>query len=392
MRRILQHLVRVWPPWGIVAGLLLILLVGTSTSAGLAAGLGGISLSGAILYGSYRCSAFHPHLRGNYGRWLATTPWDHRRSLPLGPVHFVFWDAIVLTLMVVLIWPVHQPLLQIVVVLALFLLGYFVSLAFHLKAKIDLELTVVGALCWGLALRVGLHPMLALPLLLVSYGLILWGVRRRLAEGLPTAMEARKALKATSLGFPFSSHSPRWSVFDAPVLTWVLICVLISQVIYNAAAIPFIAQDLTWQMSGDSGFAREEVLPLEQAAGPADDLAILLHGLVVAAAVLGYLVNYGARYWPSMNVLGRLATRQLVIPDYDRIWLAPLMAIGVALAFPSLGTQFGMATRHAAPVATFFSLLMLRSVGPRFREWQLTGAHRMIALERLDSNRYVKTT
>src|SRR5947209_2936166 len=48
----------------------------------------------AFLYAIYRVWTFHPALRPDYYQWLRGTPWTSRKPLPLGPVHVVGQDVL----------------------------------------------------------------------------------------------------------------------------------------------------------------------------------------------------------------------------------------------------------------------------------------------------------
>ncbi len=64
-------------------------------------------------YVAYRVS-FHPVYRSDYRTWLANTPWNASKPLPLGPVHLIPQDLAVLALLLLLMHTVgRQPLLLI---------------------------------------------------------------------------------------------------------------------------------------------------------------------------------------------------------------------------------------------------------------------------------------
>jgi hypothetical protein len=56
-----------------------------------------------VLYGAFRVAAFHPLFQPKYRAWLRQTPWTWRKSLPLGPIHLVWIDAIVLGVVLLLL-------------------------------------------------------------------------------------------------------------------------------------------------------------------------------------------------------------------------------------------------------------------------------------------------
>src|SRR4051794_3175520 len=47
-------------------------------------------------YGAYRALKFHPVVHSKYRQWLELSPWTNRLPLPLGPVMFVWQDALLI--------------------------------------------------------------------------------------------------------------------------------------------------------------------------------------------------------------------------------------------------------------------------------------------------------
>jgi len=104
-----------------------------------------------------------------------------------------------------------------------------------------------------------------------------------------------------------------------------------------------------------------------------------LPGLVVAFAVAAATVRwliYCAGVTPPFSVWGRIASRRLILPGFDRVFLTPLAVILV-------GIMGGVIVRHAGawyPVAescaTTILWFVLLSGGPTLRNWMLTGQFR----------------
>src|SRR5262245_22736690 len=47
-------------------------------------------------YAVYRVAGFHPGYRAGYYLWLRGTPWSSQKPLPMGPVHLVWQDVLLL--------------------------------------------------------------------------------------------------------------------------------------------------------------------------------------------------------------------------------------------------------------------------------------------------------
>src|SRR5580765_387984 len=67
-----------------------------------------ILVSAAVAYGFVRLWRFHPACKPAYCSWLEMSPWTARKPLPLGPIHLVWQDAVVLgVLAAVARWHAH---------------------------------------------------------------------------------------------------------------------------------------------------------------------------------------------------------------------------------------------------------------------------------------------
>jgi len=110
-----------------------------------------------VLYGLYRVWAFHPAARPGYYNWLCRTPWTSRKPFPLGPIHLVWQDLVILGLAVGLLWPRLQ--IDSVEVVQYFLAWYLAALAItHIVTGEKLSGYTLG---FGLGLKqakVSRHP------------------------------------------------------------------------------------------------------------------------------------------------------------------------------------------------------------------------------------------
>src|SRR5262245_11459421 len=67
-----------------------------------------------ILYAIWRVHGFHPQCRADYQKWLESTPWSSRKSLPLGPIHLVLQDVVIIGLVVLVTWLIGDEWAQFV--------------------------------------------------------------------------------------------------------------------------------------------------------------------------------------------------------------------------------------------------------------------------------------
>ena len=110
---------------------------------------------------------------------------------------------------------------------------------------------------------------------------------------------------------------------------------------------------------------------------------------VMAANVLPILrcLVYVLGYSPPISFFGRLFTGRWIIPSYDKVFVAPLLAwLASMTVMFILVFLFDKPLRSinwpplielvvAAPLPV--CLMILLSVGPTLRDWELTGGHRI---------------
>jgi hypothetical protein len=387
------HSNAVWPPFGWVAGFLIIygLMEGGLRILGLALGFphGALppnpeiqnaraALVGATagVYALYRILRFHPAANLGYSVWLSRSPWTAARPLPLGPVHLVWQDFVVVGALAALAgWPARvNPVLPVVVFGAVYLVAMTVLLAVTRQ--------------WMPCLLLGfLWPALSLPPLrgMPSAGIIVaiiiavWVGNRRSLRAFPwgrngvvadvvRATRGRSILEAEiriditggaaspqqpGLGWPVQWISPKPAGRAVSTRTGFLLAALLGWWTYCALA--------------------NVDLP------PA--IAFLI-GFVLIAAVIR-LAIYCNGVVPSFNVWGRLATGRLIVPGFDRVFVTPLAAVAVAIV-GSVAVHCVSAWRAEVTAVTVAAIwFVLLAGGPTLRNWSLTGQHRSRAITRV---------
>jgi hypothetical protein len=107
----------------------------------------------------------------------------------------------------------------------------------------------------------------------------------------------------------------------------------------------------------------------------------LLHPLSLNVMVLAAFRRfwiYRVGYAPPISLAGRLATLRWVIPGYDLVYLALLLAIlGMTLGLV-LGRAVGLGPRGGFPLAMFLSIFATLAAPPSLKRWRLTGRHRLV--------------
>src|SRR5262245_9773041 len=65
----------------------------------------------AAVYGIYRVACFHPAVNPRYFAWLKLSPWQADKPLPMGPVHLVWQDLVVIgTILAIAHWRMHTEI------------------------------------------------------------------------------------------------------------------------------------------------------------------------------------------------------------------------------------------------------------------------------------------
>jgi hypothetical protein len=316
----------------------------------------------ALLYAVFRVWAFHPALRPSYYRWLSGTPWTSQKPLPLGPIHLVLQDVLILGVMAGLCWPRAE--LEAHRVLQAFLSCYLAMLAItHFST---------GQKGWAYAVAFGLGFMglFALdPLFYVVAGAVyvaaVLGLRASLAQfpwsdtRLSQLFKSHARLRRNrSLGWPFDRLGPKLPTFGLTGFTRgdVFVSGLLAGWFY------FLALNQLSQYHGHGELLGPTLLTLY----------LLLY------AVLARMVIYCHGYVPPMSLLGRIAHGRLIIPGYDKVFVAPLLAVSVFISACLVPSWTGISQTIALPIGVTTSWWILFGMGPGLDAWRLTGNHRVI--------------
>jgi hypothetical protein len=329
----------------------------------------GILGTAAGIYALFRLGRFHPAFNSSYAAWLKATPWSSARPLPLGPIHLVWQDAVVLgTLTAVAAW--HAPTgwpLPLIVFGFTYLIGLSLLLAF---TRTCLPCLLLGSL-WPCPL---LPAMNGLPMVAVFAAIVLvtwYGLRKslqafpweRTSSGNPPAVPPGRAksvlevqiqvpglsnasVQASNVGWPFQSLSPKLGKAPISISTSAAVSALFGWWIYCL-------------MSGP-----QMPLPPE---------ALLL---IAGVAALIRLAIYCSGLGPSFNLWGRFASGQIIVPGFDQVFVTPLLVIALAIAGGFVIRDSGAWCSEITAILVALLTFVLLSGRPTMRHWLLTGQHR----------------
>jgi hypothetical protein len=310
-----------------------------------------------FVYTVYRVAAFHPLLRPDYTQWLKATPWTARKRLPLGPVHLVWQDLILVTIVVVVCWPRLQER-------ALMIAQFFVVVY---AAILGLFHGFTCAKSWGYAVGFGVGAMVlcalnpwVFPLVAaVTYIIAYLGLRVSLArfpwEGTPVqqAFKAPSGSKNRALGWPYDRVGPRpTDTYSIPLSDALAISALTGWLFF---AVSYNLRSFPDAMSGRF---------------------VVCIGILLVAAVARVLL-YCFGYCPPLNLLGRLLLGRWIIAGYDQVFVAPLLTVAVCTAAWYFPISTGVDSLWTTPFAFAAGWLVLLGMGPSLQVWRLTGNHRI---------------
>jgi hypothetical protein len=101
-----------------------------------------------------------------------------------------------------------------------------------------------------------------------------------------------------------------------------------------------------------------------------------LVGFPVAMAIIR-LGRYCTNYSSPINVWGRLFTFRWIIPGYDKVFVAPLLAVALAIVTGGMIHKFYIDPLAVVPVAVACTTMIALNLGPSLQDWRHTGNHRI---------------
>ena len=322
--------------------------------------VGQFLLFGAAVYGLIRAAAFHPFCYPAYRNWLATTPWGPGTPLPLQPVHLAWQDAVVITALTALSLrhPEVNPWEPLTVFGFIYLLVTAITLLMRQPA---IAVVLLGGL--PLVFLPAMQGGRAVGVLAMLYVIAFVGTRHALAtlashpdpdDGERQWLLCRAAARV--VGWPFRQLGPAELPRPIGVGTCLLVSLLAGWWVYAVAS-----------------------RLLQPGLPPA--LFLPQIGLMVAVPIaLIRVSNYVIGYVPAVGVLGRLTSGRLIVPGYDKIFVAPALVLFAGFELPRLLVRTPLDLATSAAVLLAACLLLGLLLGPTRSDWQLTGDHRLCRL------------
>ena len=311
----------------------------------------------ALLFGLWRVYAFHPLANPDYSQWLKQMPWTPGRPLPMGSVLPGAIDTIVVALlcwMAGTVWPA-SPIAPLLTYLVALTLAACIVAGFTRQRRV-LYVILFGV---GVAVRLAFNPFFSLVVLAILLPLEVLILRRSLEPGrwpkhgfTIGVLSDQRRLRSVELGWPFAVLGP-WAHSRYVVWPHTLILALLPGWFLWAAL-------------------SHPTLNAEQERGVVEIFSGVLVLLIIPRAFV-WVIGHRA----PISLFGRLATGRWIIPGYDRVFLACLLAVLAVMGGEIVLYRFAVPIAIGQRVVVSAWVYLLLAVGPSLRNWELTGEHRI---------------
>lgn len=303
-------------------------------------------------YGYYRVRSFHPFYSRKYREWLCLTPWSIEKPLPRGPIHLIWADLITLVPLTFLAYSNFSiaALVPLIVFLSVYLVMICITFVAERASLVVLCLFLVPFTFYPYANR-----YFAVLVLILLY-IICWVGLYQFLRGFPwntrywkadTVKELREqAIRQRLIGWPFEYlnvyRTPSISISGAFILSLLLI----------------------WWLHVTQWFFIDPHL-------------VKFFFMFVLNVALFRALAYGGIHRPPISLLGRVFTGRLIIPRYDKIFVAPICILLAGIALPLGLLKMNYRGAWIFELSFFLIFFLALSLPPSLREWRLTGAHRV---------------
>ncbi|MBM4075778.1 MAG: hypothetical protein FJ267_09065 [Planctomycetes bacterium] len=326
----------------------------------------------ALVYGVYRAIAFHPAINEDYCQWLKSTPWNHRIPLPAGPITHVPQDLVVVAVMMLM---AQDTTVKVLYIPTFFMVSYLILIGLITRFIGDWLFAYLIGFGIGGILYTPFRPEVSIATALACYPIAHLAIWRSLVrfpwdhdwKSLKKQFSANLEEKTQDLlGWPWDTQTISMPKPIVPYHDGVCLDLLLGWYV-------FVIQSIS----------------------PSEIRGLFCVKLItgVGIASIGRVSFYFQNHRPPINFWGRIMTRQWIIPKYDSIFVAPMLAVVLNLMCQSLAIYYY--AQNAAwrnPVIAIWSqlgltfsvggfmlsVLILTTMGPNVERWRLTGSHRIV--------------
>lgn len=316
----------------------------------------------AFLYGGYRGVAFHPLRNRRYGLWLAQTPWKFSMPLPLGPIELVWQDVAALLAMICLSLLPPQEFNFVLYVPAAFLLAYCAMHIAPLQQLGSYRDVCVTIVVFAGAILFGRSPLALLSLAVAFYGFIYAEIRRSMRD-FPFTFKRRRTLGLV----PYVMRRP--PEIGLPILP--------SRDTNAGNALLFFVNRHALLVGAATGIMFFSIAFQCRSAKEFDVALPYVHRLISMILIVVRTFAYLVGHLPPISFRGRIATRRWMLPGYDIMFVAPLVALFVAFVLPKLLLLISVPPIVAFPFSTAVTIWLCFGMRPTIVEWHYTGHFRI---------------
>jgi hypothetical protein len=309
-----------------------------------------------FIAGLFRGMAFHPRYLPKYANWLMATPWRPGMALPLAPVHLV-WEDLLFIVPLGFLASFDADLSPLFPVIC-FLVGHGFLAAASLRdsRRVWPFVTLIFFWSWAALYHASVPVVVAM----------LIGV----------AIVSHISFKLSLEKFPWDLGDPLRELKVRPQngLAWPL------EGVGPLKPMNPIPQLIGWVMAILAGWWIYVLFTVFSVGSQPEMAHAMMNNISVFSAMgaVFRLIRYINRYWPPINLRGRVTTGQIIIPGYDQVFIAPLLMIAIAYFLPRFCLPYmPVSVVGAITVAGVIGVGL--NLGPTFRRWQLTGHHRIFA-------------
>jgi len=327
------------------------------------------------VYGALRVFRTHPHANPSHRLWLAHSSWRWGKPLPVGPIHLVWEDLVVLAVPSCLLFLDAAPSDAVRLVPALGMAFFVTYLVVLLCATVVASVWAPPVICLFL-IPLSFYPLCSLvgafAVMVAIYLVLLWGVRLTLEDfpfneaewqSTPTERHLKQAISNGTIGWPYNMIGPRSNTPGISLGTTVVVGALAAWWVH--VTIGKFAE--SWGEVADA-LVGPEYLGFRFMGG----LAMFC---LVAALVRAAIYINGFR--PPISFFGRLLTGRWIIPRYDVILVAPICTYAFGVFGPTALRHAGVPDSALLAVCVFLFCLIVLGIGPSLATWCHTGRHRI---------------
>jgi hypothetical protein len=315
----------------------------------------------AALAGAARVYFFHLSFHREYAQWLALTPWTPAKQLPLGPVHLVVQDLVLVTLALL---TRHDAQIAWVYFPLSFLLGYLAVSAWVMRLA-ESPWGMVTLFGIGLVVRLMPWPETALAAAALVYEASILGLDAWLGQ-FPRPFwpyEVRRDVGAHAAlpgwpGWPIGHLSSQDESDDAiGTWRWTGEAILLGWYAYCGLALRFGHEPPTPQSVGLCW--------------------LFLIPLALSQAAMRYF-RATQRFAPPIDLWGRIWTLRWIIPGYDVILVTPLAILVMPPLLLTLLVRLECPVSIAGGLAAALLAFLTVAGPPSWKSFRLTGDHRIL--------------